>query len=490
MIDSAPKIPNTLQIKSIAVDIKALKKRLVLQIVTLLIISFGAVVTGMAVDQQMDNYMPEAHTLPSVFNHKPSGTSGLMEIASKAGMKCKEWVLPYRQLSLINGALVIISPSESLADFESKQILNWVKEGNNLIYLDQFDYKFTRRLLSEISVDATEGTALVDSTIKLDVAKPEFSHVHALTVTTDMRLTGAPSLVSDNSGIIFAVVKHGKGTIMIGTVPSLVSNRRLSTPSEWPNFQFMVNCLRNTHGDVWFDERCHGFSNNANVFVYLMRGATGAVVMQLLLALSLGVVSAAQRFGRKERLQNKRKISNLEFIYGLSNAYKRAKANAASLEIIGTALRTKLCKALGISPYEPTDRVLDAWKSSILATEKLKEPVAQFLRDYDKALGNAGTAAPTQGQGGSAAPQPWQGAAQTGEKTPVVTDQRRNLTDNETKALIIRCDKITDQLRQVLTQSTVVTEKRQEITNEQRRQGGEEPSQPKRMESGGGEGRR
>jgi hypothetical protein len=459
MIDTAPNLSSgTMGIKSIAVDMKDLKKRLTLQIAALLIISFGAVVTGMAVEQQKDNYLPESHTLPSVFNRKPSGTSGLKEIAGKSGIKCKEWVLPYRQLPLIKGVLVIISPSESLADFESKQILNWVKDGNDLIYLDQFDYKFTRRLLSEIAVDATEGTALVDSTIKFDSSKPEFTHVSELTVTTDMRLTGAPALVSDASGIIVGTLKHGKGRILIGTVPSLVSNRRLSTPSEWPNFQFFVNCLRKSGGDVWFDERCHGFSNNANVFVYLMRGATGAAVLQLLLALTLGVASSAQRFGRTERLENKRKISNLEFIYGLSNAYKRAKANAASLEIIGSVFRTKLCKAMGISPYEPTERVLDAWKSSILATDTLREPVAQFLRDYDQALGNAGIAGAAQ-QGQSAPTRQPDAAAPPAEQKPLPTDQRRNLSDPETKALIIRCDKITEQLRNVLTQSTVVTGK-------------------------------
>jgi hypothetical protein len=157
-------------------------------------------------------------------------------------------------------------------------------------------------------------------------------------------------------------------------------------------------------------------------------------------------------------LQNTRKISNLEFIYGLSNAYKRAKANAASLEIIGSVLRTKLCKAMGISPYEPTDRVLAAWKTSILATPTLKEPVAEFLRDYDQALGNLGTAGPAQ-QGQTASPQGRDADAPPAGQKVLPTDQRRNLSDPETKALIIRCDKITEQLKNVLTQSTVVTGK-------------------------------
>ncbi|MGH9548176.1 MAG: DUF4350 domain-containing protein, partial [Terriglobales bacterium] len=367
-------------------DRAAQKKRLMWQLGTLVLVSCAAALTGMAFDRQMQNLLPETHSQPSVFNHKPSGTSGALEIAQKAGLACKEWVLPYRQLNSIAGVLVIISPSESLADFESEQILNWVKKGNELVYFDHFSYKITRHLLTRINVDAKDGESLTDAKIVPKATSPLFQHVNDLIVSADTRLTGTPGLVEDKAGTLFAELKHGKGRILLGTAPSLVSNRRLATEDAWPNFQFFINWLTTAGGEIWFDERCHGFSNNSNVFIFLARGASGATVMQLLFILCIGIISASQRFGRTAQLHNKRRLSNLEFIFGLSNAYKRAKANTAVLEILGQALRTKLCKALQINPHETTEHVLEAWRSSPLAGAKTKQAVERFLTDYDSAL--------------------------------------------------------------------------------------------------------
>ena len=234
MIEAAPIAQAIIPVARTEVDMAALRKRLLVQIFFLLLVTCGAVVTGIALDEQKQNFMPEDQMLASVFNRKPSGTSGAEEIAQKAGLICKEWVLPYRQLSLIKGTLIIIAPTDALAEFEAKQVLDWVKEGNHLVFVDHFDYKFTRRLLKEIKVDAKEGASLVNVSVKTQTRAVRSCNVPDLTLTADMRLTGAPPLVSDKSGILFAKLKYGRGQILIGTAPSFISNRRLSW-SSWPD---------------------------------------------------------------------------------------------------------------------------------------------------------------------------------------------------------------------------------------------------------------
>ncbi|HEY9772272.1 MAG TPA: DUF4350 domain-containing protein [Planktothrix sp.] len=398
----------------VATNSHEFRRRLFIQILVLLTVTCGAAVTGLLAEQQLDNYLPETKTLPSVFNRKASGTSGVFEVANKSGIAATAWLFPYRELPTVKGALVIISPSESLAEFEARQILDWVREGNDLVYLDHFAFKLTRRMLKLMNVDASDAQSITDAKITPGDKNPLFAHVAQLTVSADTRLTGAPALLTDkDGGILFATIKLGKGHILLGTVPSLISNRRLTAKEQWANFQFFINWLRTTHGDVFFDERCHGFSRNQNVFVYLARGPTGAFTMQLLLILAVAVLGAAQRFGRLETLVSKRKISNLEFIYGLSNTYKRAKANAATLEIIGQAFRTRVCKILAVSPHESDEHLLEAWNRSLLPTQPLRQAVTQFLTDYQTQM------------------------------------QKRNLSDNELKSLIITCDKITEQIKQL-----------------------------------------
>lgn len=395
------------------------KRQLFAQVGVLLALTFVAVVTGVAFKEQLDNFVPESVSFPSVFNHKPSGTSGALELVNKAGLKGRDWVMPYRKLFTVRGALVIIAPSESLADYEAEQVLEWVATGNDLIYLDDFSFHSGQEILTKIGLSARDGKSIKESVIavKPDSA-PEFKHLDHLTISADNRLSGTPPLISDSSGTLFADIKYGKGRVLIGTAPTFIANRRLGDQLSWANFQYFINRLSEAKGEVWFDERCHGFSTNANVLFFLARGPLGLVVAQLALALVVGVASAAQRFGATAPLNTRRKISNLEFIYGLANTYSRAKANTASLEIIGQTLRSALCKTLMVSPHDSTEQVLAALEASTQLSADLKEETAGFLRDYEKAL---------------AMP---------------------HLTDSEFKAMIIRCDKIGDKLSKTVLQKT------------------------------------
>ena len=375
------------------------------QLFALLLVSGMAVYSGIAFDEQKDKFWPETEILISVFNKKPSGLSGLHEIVSKTGVKPVTWQLPYRNLSDVRGMLVILQPTESLSELDAKQILDWVHKGNDLIYFDHFSYKLTRRLIDKLNIETKDGEDLVDKTLPLSQSSaPEFSHVSSLLLSAERRLKGGQPLLSDSSGTLIALVKHGKGRILLGTVPSICSNRRLSNPESWSNFQFFANWFSTTRGAVIFDERCHGFSSATNVFHYLLRGPTGLVFWQLMLILLIAAVSAAQRFGAVRQVSVTRKISNLEFIHGLSNAFRRARANTAILEILGQSFKNKLCKSLGISPHETSENIVSAWQQSKQAsTANLQE----LISDYERAL------------------------------------SKKHLSDSDLRTLVGTCDKIT-----------------------------------------------
>lgn len=355
------------------------------QLSALLLVSAMAVYSGIAFDEQKDKFLPETEINISVFNKRPSGLSGLYDIASKMGLKTLTWQMPYRMLPEVKGMLVIMYPTDkSLSELESKQILDWVAAGNDLVYFDHFSYKLARHLIDKLSIDTKDGENLVDQRLPLSKgAVPEFAHVPALLLSAERRLTGGKPLLSDHSGTLLTLIKHGKGRILVGTVPSLCCNRRLSNPEAWPNFQFLSNWFSTARGAIIFDERCHGYSSATNVFHYLLRGPTGLVFWQLMLILSIGVISAAQRFGAVRQVLVTRKISNLEFIHGLSNAFRRARANAAVLEILFQTFKFRLCKGLGISPHETNENIIAAWQQSKHASES---NMAELIANYERAL--------------------------------------------------------------------------------------------------------
>jgi len=342
-----------------------------LQLVTFVIISALAVFASIGFDAELEKYLPESQPLASIFNKRPSGLSGLFEIAEGVGVTCAAWLSPYRDLKKKNGMLVIIAPSDSLKDFEAEQILCWVGKGNRLLYLDRFDFKMFRRLLEKIDVEITDGKELTNFPISINQkseSQPEFSHVSQLHITADNRIKGGTPLVEDRGGALLTELTHGNGKIYLGTVPTFCSNRLLSDKSYWSNFQFIINIFRAEKGDIIFDEHCHGYSESDNVFGFLVRRTPGLVFCQLILILALLVWSQSRHFGRLRKADTPRKISSLEYIKGLSNTYRRARANIAVLEIIFQDFKIRLCKNNGISPGESDESIVEQLNSSTKAT--------------------------------------------------------------------------------------------------------------------------
>jgi hypothetical protein len=381
-----------------------------LQLVVFVIISTFAVFAGIGFDAELEKYLPESQPLASIFNKRPSGLSGLFEIAESVGVSCAAWLSPYRELKKKTGMLVIIAPSDSLKDFEAEQILAWVGKGNRLLYLDRFDFKMFRRLLEKIDIEITDGKELTNFPISVNEkneSQPEFSHVSQLHITADNRIKGGTPLVEDRGGALLTELTHGKGKIYLGTIPTFCSNRLLCDKNYWSNFQFIVNIFRAEKGDVIFDEHCHGFSEADNVFGFLARRTPGLVFWQVILILALFIWSQSRRFGRLRKADIPRKISSLEYINGLSNTYRRAKANIAVLEIIFQNFKIRLCKNNGINPGESDEQIIEQLNSSTKSSiDKDNDQITRLFASMANYM------------------------------------QSKHLTDEQLKEVVVECDKI------------------------------------------------
>ncbi len=381
------------------------------QLAVFIAVSALAVYVGMSFDTALEKNLPESRAFPSTMNRRATGYSGLCELTAKVGHSSRCWQLPYRRLKEVKGTLVVIQPDQSLASFEVDQVLDWVRSGNTLIYLDHFIFGFERRLIKKLGFDAAMARRLDEVVVPVKGAKPEFSHVSSIVVTAENRLEGGTALISDEEGAVLSEKKHGDGRVLVGVMPSLCANRRLTSQPEWSNFQLMVNLFGTTGGEILFDEFCHGYSQSSNVFVFLARGPLAPLSFQVLLMALIAVVSLSQRFGSTNVLPVSRRISNLEFVNGLANAYRRARANDLVWEVISHASRSRLLKALGVSPHEPNEKVVTAWSD---ATGASPGEIEEYLARSQSAL--------------------------EGGKVP----------DEELIALVASCDKITERSRGLL----------------------------------------
>ncbi len=402
----------------------------------LLIVSVIAVIVGQSFEESVGRLMPEYGTFRSVLNKKQSGLSALLAITQQSGIPCQVWSLPYNRLPETKGLLYVVEPKLAWTEPEVKSILDWVKQGNQLVYLDAFchyadvnegktcrimrvieDNILLRKLgiLVEVidniapkdspdaHVDyapakAKEKKELHKQIIVYDHQQPEMSHVQKLVIRPVSKLIGGKPIVGGTRGAYITEVNYGAGKILLGTVATLCVNSRLNRPSNYDNFQFMINCFRTAHGAILFDEHCHGLKGTGNVFVYLNNRVPGLVCAQILLILIMAVLGSMMPFGSLIAIQPIRKISDLAYVSGLSNVYKRAQANLAALEIIVSAWKTKLCRWLGVSPRASNDEIMlrakavndtveqNAGAPSSAWLGKLKD----FLADYEQVLTASG----------------------------------------------------------------------------------------------------
>jgi hypothetical protein len=364
-------------------SLKAITHRLWWQLAVLLMVSAVAVYVSLSFNEGAQGFLPEAVVMPSVFNKKPSGLSGLSEIARQAGLSCQPWQSTYRELKSVQGLLCVVSPLESFNKVEEEQILDWVRKGNSLIFLDRFDTVEGQRFLKKLGLKFKTGKKISEKEITPSPQADNCAYVRHLVLSAQTRLAGGKPIAEDSDGSLITEVAYGKGHAIIGTTTALCANRLLKTPASFDNFQLLVNWLATANGSVFFDERCHGFSNSTNIFIFLLGEPPGFVFLQLILILVVLFLSSFQRFGGAKTYFKKREISSLQFIDGLANAYERAKAGLAALEIIVQDFKTKLCKELGLSSQSSAEDVALAWRGRIGGDGR---NLLDFLTNYERAL--------------------------------------------------------------------------------------------------------
>jgi hypothetical protein len=353
------------------------------QLSLLLVASVISVYMGVALNERLATLMPETKSLSSIFNKRASGLSALFEIASKSGLTCQPWQMPYRELSNTHGLLIVVNPLQSPSSSEIEQILNWVAIGNQLIYFDQFNYPSGKQILKTLDLRRKPGQSVINEALFPVTPSLVFAHVNAIRVSGKSRLSGALPLVSDRQGAFLTQVKWGQGRILLGCAANFCTNQSLQDRAAFDNFQFMVNWLSTAHGSIFFDEKCHGFSKATNLFTFLFWHWPGLVFSQLVLIILVAIASSAQRFGQVKELTRQRNLSNVEFITGLANTYQRAQANLACLEIIGQDFKVQLCKRLSISPHASSSEIVEAWQN---CRPKSGSNLGSFLADYERAV--------------------------------------------------------------------------------------------------------
>jgi hypothetical protein len=163
----------------------------------------------------------------------------------------------------------------------------------------------------------------------------------------------------------------------------LCSNGRLDDARTWDGFQFLLNWFDKSEHFVLFDERCHGYSGSQNVFAYLLKSYSGPPLLQAAVILLLAVISAHQRFGEVVRVTRKRPISNLEFVEGLANTYRRSGAALLASTIIFSDFRNRVAKWANLSPHASDQELSDALTKGDQKAAEVGGKISDFFASHN-----------------------------------------------------------------------------------------------------------
>lgn len=327
-----------------------------------LVVSTAAAVIGVHFKEKFARFVPENLSNPSAMNKKPSGSSGFYELTKLVGLKSYVWKLPYRDLKSVKGQLVIVGPKESLSKLEIDEVMNWVSAGNDLVYLDQFSNPYSKSILQPLSLFVFDAGAHqnVQALTKAELPVTRFVGIPVVSYVSSFQVGNGTPILKAGNDIVLMETHHGAGRVLIGTTANLIANANLA--KNGANFQLLANWLRLNDRPVYFDERSHGLTQGKNLISTIFSGTTGILLVELLIIFTLAVASAAQRFGQRLTRNNQRKISNLEFVSGIANSYRRAKATNLASEVLSHNLKMKLGKFLGQSTSDDQTLAIMYWQ--------------------------------------------------------------------------------------------------------------------------------
>ncbi len=339
---------------------------------------------------------------PSVYNARPSGYKGWMKTMEKAGLKVSIWRSDFDRLGEIpvRATMIIIAPRETMRDSgfggirrpmtekSVEQLIEWVEEGNTLVFFDDFNDKTGKRLLLQaelVDLDKDEEQFLVSDgpvyRLKVPEEAEDYLHRHireAIRSRSDLRLKPVSTevLLRDMQGRPLIERRQlGNGRLILGTVPDLASNHYLFGEDN-DNFQFFTNLVTAERKAILVNEFVHGYLQDPDLFSYYMKTPLSHVLFQLvfLFFVLLWFSFLPWRPIRRES-EELDGVTMREFVQSMAGIYLRA--NAASLAVgpqMG-AIEQTLRRRYRIEPDAPEDH------------QKLAYLLENLFADYDSQHG-------------------------------------------------------------------------------------------------------
>jgi hypothetical protein len=302
----------------------------------------------------------------SVYSREHNGLADAADVLRKLGFEPVAVTRP-AQNTPDRGLLILAEPQghavfpgepPDLAEADAHALLDWVAEGNALLFCCDRMTNVHRRLRLGVTTDAGEDLVSVEPE-----AGPYTAGIDGLVVEGKNTVSGDVGVplwyVGPGPGAL--VVAHGKGRVLAVADPSLLTLRGLQRAD---NVVFLYNVVRR-HAQgrrVYFDEYHHGLRSGGGFWGYLGYHGVRWALVPVLLLVGVAVWRVAVRLGPAVPTPREARADAVDYASAVARIYHRAGAHRLLARSLTRGFLAPLTRHLRLRRAALPAEILAAWR--------------------------------------------------------------------------------------------------------------------------------
>ncbi len=304
----------------------------------------------------------------SVYSREHNGLADAADVVRKLGLEPVAVTRPI-QRTQDRGLLILVQPEghalipgeePDLGDADVLALLNWVADGNTLLFCSNRMMNLQRKL----GLDGTTDTKAEERvSVELGEAGPYTAGIDHLEVEGRGTVEGGAGLplwwVGQEPGAV--LVRHGKGRVLVVADPSLLTLRGLQRED---NVLLLYNVVRvdARDGRVYFDEYHHGLRAGGGFWGYLRHRGLQWTLLPILLVTAVAVWRVAIRLGPAVPTPRGAHADAVDYASAVARIYHRAGARRLLARALARDFLAALTRHLRLRKAALPAEVLAAWR--------------------------------------------------------------------------------------------------------------------------------